>query len=330
MNENILHILNGEGTWYSFRDAGIPGTSLIWHEALCQGPAAFHPTLEEFLAIRIPFLTDQFEAEPEPHFSRFKDEWNKWEDLSPYSELVLWFEYDLFCQANLLFLCHYLHHHSAPDLKISLVSPADHPEVPHFRGMGQLQPYQLARLFPERITLRRTDLEFADQVWRAWSNQDLKEVLKLSQTAPTNWPHLQKAVLAMLEELPGLDDALSATETLILSFLEGGPKSPGELFQHFLTNRDILGYGDLQFFQVVEGLIPVFIQFKDDHYSLNSLGEDLGNAGGDPATNVVPAKVLSQASPLARIDRWVGPVHINNSEFGLRWDKVAQKIVSSG
>ncbi len=294
---------------------------MVWHEALCQGPVFYAPTLDAFMALRIPFLVSQFGDEVQSASLRFRHEWEKWDDLSDYSELVLWFEYDLFCQANLLFICHHLYHHAPTDLKITLVSPASHPEMPDFRGMGQLSPAQLIGLFPDRITLARSDLAFADQVWRAWADADLAKVHLLSKHSPLHWSHLPNAIQGMLEELPAVSDNLSATERLILEFLRNSTHTPlkaGALFRHFLSNRDVLGYGDLQFFQILNGLIPDFISLINGGYAIQpTVVEQLERPFG------------TTRFELASVERWVGPIHITSTDNPIRWDQVNQKIVSS-
>lgn len=316
MTQAILQILNGEGTAGPFRKSSLPGTAMVWHEALCEGPVTYHSDLDSMLATRLPFLLNNFQAEEHPHVERFKKEWKKWENLNTYSEVVLWFEFDLFCQANLLFICHHLFHHTSANLTISLVSPSHHPEVSHFRGMGQLNSQQLEGLFPDRIKLELSDLEYADKVWKAWAKGDLEGVFDLSKEAPANWPHLKSAVKAMLEELPDAIDGFSTTERLVVSFLENGPKSPGELFRYYLKQRDILGFGDLQFFNVVDGLMPKCIGLNDGQYFLHE----------NSKTNLNPSQ-SSLKSP--KVDRWVGSVMISDSENRPKWDQSAQKIVYS-
>lgn len=320
MTRQILHILNGEGTAGSFRNSSLSGTAMVWNEALCEGPVTYRSSLDTMLATRLPFLLKNLQAEKHPHIERFRMEWIKWENLGNYSEVVLWFEYDLFCQANLLFICHHLYHHTPSDLTISLVSPSHHPEVSHFRGMGQLNAQQLEGLFPDRIVLSYSDLAYADKVWEAWAKGDLKSVFHLSKVAPPNWPHLQSAIRAMLEELPDVEDGLSATERLIVSHLESGPKKPGELFRYFLDQRDVLGFGDVQFFNVVDGLEPKMVQFKEGQYALRKYPEE------KEETDLEERQPNSDSQ---QNDRWVASVKVSGHENCPKWDQTQQKIVYS-
>ena len=308
-----LHILNGEGTASSFSRSGISGDNMVWNEALCQGPPPLTTSLTEFMEIRTPFLAGDWEA-TSTQLDNFRQQWEMLLDLETYQEITLWFEYDLFCQANLLYLSHFLHSTGFQG-KVTLVSPANHPEVEDFRGMGQLSSRQLAGLYPNRTHLDSTSLAFGSQIWKAWCQADLTWLSQLSQETDPGWPHLSSALIALFEELPSTENGTSLTEQIFLEQLVTGPKSRGQAFRHFLHQRDLLGYGDLQFFQLVDGLAPHFVEMKDNSYHLKLEGRR------------ILRHEINRTN--ASIKRWVGPILLMDEDFPYQWDRIRKKIVPS-
>ncbi|MEL6593852.1 MAG: hypothetical protein AAFQ68_27365, partial [Bacteroidota bacterium] len=135
----------------------------------------------------------------------------------------------------------------------------DHTEIEAFRGLGQLSARHFGPLFEERLTLTPAELVFADQVYQAYTNHDPRLLKKIVENdIPAAFPHLQKALQLHLERFPQVSNGLSREEEEVLQALDGGLPSRFKWVGKVLRNDAGRGYGDLQYFRLVERLTPLF------------------------------------------------------------------------
>ena len=73
---------------------------------LCEGPTTEQIDTQEFLDLRKSFFDSTYELDFDE--SEFHKEIDKLIHSEKYSEIVLWFEYDLFCHINLIALINLL------------------------------------------------------------------------------------------------------------------------------------------------------------------------------------------------------------------------------
>ncbi|MEM6268441.1 MAG: hypothetical protein AAF998_03345 [Bacteroidota bacterium] len=100
--------------------------------------------------------------------------------LAEYDEVVLWFEFDQFCQTNLWFLLHKLAA-APPQVRLSLVSPGSGAGIEPFYGMGQLSPHQLMGFFAERVPITPEVIAEGRAVWTAYAQADPEALLAFAQ-----------------------------------------------------------------------------------------------------------------------------------------------------
>ena len=103
-----LHILNGDSTVEIFDKTTILGDIVVWREMLCEGVIQNEIGSDAFWKSRYDFFESEFNVNKLEYFDKTIKELIKLEELSNYKEVVLWFEYDLFCQINLIAACSYL------------------------------------------------------------------------------------------------------------------------------------------------------------------------------------------------------------------------------
>lgn len=250
MATGITHILNGDGTFAPFSDSGIPGQVLVWREILSEGPIGTFETVDELQSIRSPFLEQEFGSTAADYQKKVVEVWHELPFPNDELEVVLWFEHDLFCQINLVFLTQLLYKRGFQSL--SVVSPDSHPEVPNFRGMGQLSPKHFPDLFSNRRKLQKDDLVFASDFWAAWSSPTPQELLGINWDVAGAWPHLKEALQIHFQLFPSIGNGLNQIENWLLKQVQASPKTKGNLFQAFCLSWDRFGWGDLQFFNVVQ------------------------------------------------------------------------------
>ena len=87
--------------------------------------------------------------------------------LAKHDEVVLWFEFDLFCQLNLIYILGKLRGQNLAATKLSLICIGEFPGIHDFRGLGQLTAEQLVSLFPGRQPVTAEQMELAGRAWKA-------------------------------------------------------------------------------------------------------------------------------------------------------------------
>ena len=128
---------------------------------------------------------------------------------------MLWFEHDLFDQLALCRLLARLSRRGMPTT-LSIVSIDRHPEVANFVGLGQLQPEQLAALWPRRTPLSRDAIDEAITAWIAVTSADPRALPYLTRRIKA-MPFLAGALERQLEELPDPTSGMTRTERQLLA-----------------------------------------------------------------------------------------------------------------
>jgi hypothetical protein len=99
MANKILHITNGNSTTNYLQELDIKGCFLTWQEMLCEGSTIQKIDSEAFFNTRKEFLNSTYSVDLVNY--KFPEELKKLNYLENYSEIILWFEYDLFCHINM-------------------------------------------------------------------------------------------------------------------------------------------------------------------------------------------------------------------------------------
>ena len=143
------------------------------------------------------------------------------------SEVVLWFEHDLFDQLNLIWLLDALAGAGTPEQRVRLVVIGEHPEVNPFHGLGQLSPAQLLALFPgpSAPDLRGTR-RGAGGIGRCLRPRSAAP-RPARHVAHARLPWLPGALRRLVEELPSVSGGLSRTEQQGLEAIGRGRPDTG-------------------------------------------------------------------------------------------------------
>src|SRR5687768_10535920 len=124
----FLHILNGDATRAVFQHSGIEGDVIVCREMLCEGRTPSTRDMSRFFEERAAFLQQAYGIDSASYLADVERDKKLLQDASAYDEIVLWFEFDLFCQVNLVFVLYYLSQLSVKLPPVSLVQPDHHPE----------------------------------------------------------------------------------------------------------------------------------------------------------------------------------------------------------
>lgn len=301
----MLHILNGDATRPQFERSAIAGDIMIWREMLVEGPALYPLLSEVWFETRRNFINQAYKPDDISQVNGMRLEFEKLLELSAHEEIVLWFEYDLFCQINMIAAISALR--SRFDGKISLVCPVDHHAIADFRGLGQLSAEHFGPLFEERLALSPDDLAFADSAYQAYANPNPQSLYQLLDTPfPTAFPSLKAALELHLKRFPDLNNGLALEEKEMLRLLGEGLPSRFKWVGNILRQDHLRGFGDSQYFHRIDRLEPLFVE-TDHSVRLSEQGE----------------KVLQGDAKFEAASVWIGGAQSN--EWGWQSGRLVQR-----
>jgi hypothetical protein len=327
----MLHIHNGDSAAGTAKKSDIPGRHLAWREALVCGPAPGNLSIDEFCQTRAQHLTDAYGADLERTEQELRAQEETLARFSDHEEVVLWFEHDLFCQVQLIYLLHRFAQSEPGKTRLSLICIKEFPGVSGFRGFGELNEEQLATLFPERQEITRPQLELGAKAWQAYSAADAAAWFSLAGPDTSALPFLKRAISKHLQRFPSTENGLCRIESVGLELIAGGYCGFRSLFPAFASREPEYGYGDAQLFLAMRRLAYA----PTPALTLNG-----GNnrAANDPAQMLLSSfeitefgkRVLAGEEDFVSsngIDHWLGGVHLVGNEAPWRWDEPAQELL---
>lgn len=235
----VFHVLPGDATAEDFNKTGIEGEIIICRECLAVGPADAE-ALYEFWEQRAHFILAEGGDEIEYHES-VADQLAKLLDVPAGSEVNLWFEYELFCSANMWFCLDLLRNTEAD---VYRVEPAVRTAEDRWKGFGKLDAADLQKCFAARTQFLADDIRLGSDLWNAFRHEDHARLLLLGDRDSKCFPYLKEVCEAAVER-----------ETLPAKILRGIAKDKtdfGEIFLEFTKQAGVYGYGDAQVEHLLE------------------------------------------------------------------------------
>ncbi|MHA8094361.1 DUF1835 domain-containing protein [Aquirufa lenticrescens] len=153
-----VHILNGD-CLQSTLQAENP---IIMREMLIEGPLRA-ASLEAFFRQRALYLEKTYTISQEEYAQKTVTEIEKMQQIPDHSEVNLWFDYDLFCFVNLLFIIQLLSQNKT--LKLFLVRPLREPRFRIWRGFSEHSQTKLKQAFSQRKRIEIRDLALLYTIW---------------------------------------------------------------------------------------------------------------------------------------------------------------------
>lgn len=288
MDNKTLHITNGGVLTSYLKELQIGGEIVTWQEMLCEGPTKFIVHSDELIKARRAFLGEFYDVDLDLNKVDFAlkqlDNANK-----RYTEVVLWFEYDLFCHINMLAVINLLQQKKI-SLPIYLVCSGRIPGSKDLKGLGELSSSQLLKHYKNKIRLTDDDMELATTLWQIYCGVD-HNLLKPYIVKPSSFKYMSNCLKAHLERFPDSITGLNILETNILNLIkENDIKSKHHLLGYALNYQGFYGYGDLQLERIIDNLHP-FYTITNDNIELNRKGHEtihgLHNASGEFKNNMV-------------------------------------------
>jgi hypothetical protein len=310
-----LHVLNGDATRIILEQTEIPGEMLVWADVLHDGPVpadASGDRLRELRARHLAQGNDDLDEVGE-QLRRADERLDRYAD---YDEVVFWFEHDLFDQ--LLLIRHLRWLSTLRDRsRFRLICIDRFPGHPDFAGLGELNPAELASLFPRRQPLTEAQIALGSRLWLAFGASDPRLFSDLVMNGDTSaLPFAAGALRRQLEDFPSLEDGLARTERQILTAIRDGEHSAMGVFKFAAHLEERVFMGDLTAWgwmeRMTQGHAPLIALDGEFHPGRAPSGTftmtDAGRAVLDGRADYIE---------LNGIDRWMGGVHLTDGRY--RW-----------
>lgn len=259
---NTLHILNGDSTLQLFQQTSLKGETFVWREVLSEGPVHSEFNSEAFWEQRASFMSE-FTTTASEYQEKVLEPFKAIEErLESFDEIVLWFEYDLFCQINMMAFIHWLGDIRTSAQTISLACSGKMDKSSKLYGLGELKPEQLEKLFQNRLKLNTREFNFASGVYQAYCSTNPDALYTYILMPSDEFMYTSDALSAHFQRFPFQGIGLNEIEQKIVELIEQGIHDVDELIGHLLHWPKHYGFGDLQYFQILKDLKPLFKDFK--------------------------------------------------------------------
>lgn len=313
----ILHVANGHATSGLIEQADVPGRTMVWADPLYDGPVPGHVTDEELLRIRAAFLADG--PDDVNNVVAGLQGWRSAiDDQSSYDELVLWFEHDLFDQLNLIQLLTHLGQRDRTT-PVTLVMVDRYPGHPHFKGIGELAPADIATLFASRHPVADGQFALAPHAWAAYRSADPRAIEVFLAGDTSALPFLAAALRRHLEEFPSDVNGLSRSEQRMMELAIDRPVGIQRAFARMSEGETAYSITDRTFLDRARELSqcsPPLLVLTDATIAVTSEGRE----------------VLSGAIDRVRacgLDRWLGGAHADGRGPVWRWSSRAGRVIEA-
>lgn len=260
-----LHILNGDSTAEIFSKSSILGDIIVWREMLCEGSIQDEIGSDDFWKSRYTFFENEFDIKKLEYYDKTIKEIVKLDDLSNYNEVVLWFEYDLFCQVNLLALCTYLLKSFRKDINYYLVCTGKEKGKNQLQSLSDYNSKDYKFLFENKLKLTKNNLLFAETCWNLYVENDFEKLKNFDFNKSSKFAYLQLAINQHLQRF-SKQNGLNQIENKILEIINSGLTDKNQIVKQLLLwqhKETIYGFGDLQYFRLLKKLKPYYTNEND-------------------------------------------------------------------
>lgn len=236
-----IHVLPGDALAGGFGKTGIEGDVVVCRECLVAGDKS-GATLEEFWDRRANFIALEYGGDPIEYQENVAYELEKLIGLPKDTEVNLWFEYELFCHANMWFCLDLL---KGSDAAVFRVEPLNAAPDDIWKGFGKLSDSDLVSCYEGRTRLSDEDIEIGSQLWQAFRNNERAALRRLGEYRSPCFPFLKEVCDAAAE-------IESRPAEIVRELKAGGLNEIETLFPEFQKRAGVYGYGDSQVERLLE------------------------------------------------------------------------------
>lgn len=247
-----MHIINGDASLDAFEAANFPGQVLVWREILSEGPVIGSLPEQEFWQKRKQFILENYHETTEHYKLKVLDVLDKVNVANAFFEVTLWFDADLMCQVNLLYLLNKLH--QVKPAVVSVCTPAAG------KNISEFSPEELHHLFENRQVQSEEQLQQAEKVWQLYAGPNPMQLQHYLQTHDILEPYLKQALQLHLQRFPDCNSGLGKHEAEILKQVKAGATTELQVMEKFWEmHLNDFGFGDLQLIDTIKRMQPQLI-----------------------------------------------------------------------
>ena len=274
MASSTLHITNGDYTTKRLKKLNFEGQIITWREMLCEGKTTVEVGSEVFWKTRFEFLKSSYNVTKQKFIDYTVKEYRNLCNQKKQDEIVLWFEYDLFCQINMLAVISWLKRYRK-DRQISLVCSGKINNQKKLVGLRELSDNQLKQYYTNKIILTQDDIEYADYIWQLYCSDSplqLENIYKIHENSTFNY--LEEAIKSHLLRFPSIENGLNHIERGILKKVRINQfNNKTQLISNLLADQENYGFSDTQYYKKVDELKKLFTSFTP--VKLSKIGKQL-------------------------------------------------------
>ncbi|MFD2247814.1 DUF1835 domain-containing protein [Pontibacter ruber] len=286
-----LHILNGDASLPAFKAAGIAGQVLVWREILVDGPVSYALPEAGFWQQRLQHITSTFRETPEGYRQKVLEELQKLEQTPKTTEIVLWFDADLTCQVNQLYLLSKLQQLEFKKIFMCHVEASE--------SIGLLRPDKLTQVYQKRLQLHPEQLQQAQELWKLYAGADPLLLQQYLTEKTILLPFLKNALHLHLQRFPDCRTGLGYPQQLLLQLIQDGAATEMELMQAFWHQKPGYGFGDWQLQVILSQLQPQLVT-KGEPLQLTEYGREV-------------LQQTKKAELSLPAEQWLGGVNLNGT-----------------
>ncbi|MDO6820174.1 MULTISPECIES: DUF1835 domain-containing protein [Zobellia] len=259
---SLLHITNGDSFTERIKSLKLKGDIITWREMLCEGKTLTNVGSESFWKARFEFLNKNYKVSKSWFIEKTLKEYRSLCNHKQQDEIVLWFEYDLFCQVNMIAVLSWLKT-NRKYAQVSLVCSGKEDDTDKMYSLNDLTDEQLLKLYSNKVELSQDDIEYADYVWQLYCSDNPIRLENLSDFGEFQFNYLGDAVRTHLHRFPSIKNGLNEMENTILRLaVDKKPTSKGAFVSEILQNQGLLGFADTQYDRALGRLKPLFSSFN--------------------------------------------------------------------
>ncbi|MEL4308309.1 DUF1835 domain-containing protein [Joostella sp. CR20] len=257
-----LHITNGDSFTAVLEKLNISGDIITWREMLCEGKTSNDVGSETFWRQRYEYLNRAYKITKDTFINKTLKEYRNLCNQKTQDEIVLWFEYDLFCQVNMIAMLSWLKKNRS-DASIAIVCAGNEDASDKLYALTDLTQESLKNLYKNRVYLTKDDIEYGDYIWQLYCENNPIRLQNAIKQNKSQLSYLSKAMEAHIHRFPSLKNGLNELENKMLQkSIQQTLNSKEEIVHEMLKDQGVYGFGDIQFSKMATTLRPLFKSFN--------------------------------------------------------------------
>ena len=240
-----VHILNGDCLKYQLKDI-VKAEVIVMRECLIDGNVQ-GATLSEFYANRAAFTAQYQGCTFAGYYDIAAVEIDKIAHIAIGSQIICWFEDDLFCQINFWFVINLLMKNGHQN-NIYLVRPSAGNEY----SFANMTESELQLAYQNKQKLLSQPLVSLAKLWPLYQQNDVDTMLAVARELTDIYPFLLPAIKAHLRRTPDKNGLGYPERQLLAIAAELDSTEFSVIFQCFSAREGIYSFGDLQVKQMFD------------------------------------------------------------------------------